>query len=47
MHLIIISELLVIKSDASNVNIIVKKKMIRILYQYSDLRKWGLWLNED
>ena len=47
MHLIIINELLVIKSETSNVNIIVKKKMIRILYQYFDLRKRGLWLNED
>ena len=47
MYLIIISELLVIKSDVSNVDIIVKKKMIRILYQYTDLRKRGLWLNEN
>ena len=47
MHLIIINELLVIKSEVSNVDIIVKKKMIRILYQYTDLKKRGLWLNEN
>jgi hypothetical protein len=46
MSLIIISQLLEIRSDRLNVNINVKKKMIRILEKYSDLRKWGLWLND-